>query len=56
MLDARTSPMPRPGTNTIMPWLAFSRMTDEDLGAIYDYLKTLKPVENKVNRFPDAKG
>ena len=56
MLDANTAPNPRPGMNTIMPWLVFSKMTDEDLGAIYDYLKTLKPVENKVNRFPDAKG
>jgi hypothetical protein len=29
-------------------------MTDEDLGAIYDYLKSLPPVEHKVNPFPDA--
>jgi len=55
-LDATTSPATRPGRNTIMPWLAFSKMTDEDLGAIYDYLKTLKPVANKVSTFPDAKG
>jgi len=30
-------------------------MTDDDLGAIYDYLKTVKPIDNKVNTFPDAK-
>ena len=30
-------------------------MTDSDLGAIYDYLKTVKPIENKVVTFPDAK-
>ncbi|MEA2490520.1 MAG: hypothetical protein QOH21_2312 [Acidobacteriota bacterium] len=48
-----TTPPP-PGRNTIMPWTAFSAMTDEDLGAIYDYLKTVPPVENKVNSFPDA--
>jgi mono/diheme cytochrome c family protein len=55
-MDASTSPAVPAGRNTIMPWLAFSKMTDEDLGAIYDYLKTLKPVANKVNTFPDAKG
>ena len=53
-LDASNSPVPQKGRNTIMPWLAFSKMSDEDLGAIYDYLKTVKPVENKVNHFPDA--
>ena len=37
-----------------MPWIAFSGMTPEDLGAIYDYLRTLKPIENHVNSFPDA--
>jgi cytochrome c553 len=42
------------GRNTLMPWLAYSGMTEEDLGAIYDYLKTVKPVEHKVNAFPDA--
>jgi hypothetical protein len=29
-------------------------MTREDLGAIYDYLKTLKPIAKKINSFPDA--
>jgi hypothetical protein len=28
-----------------MPWEAFARMTDDDLGAIYRYLKTLRPAE-----------
>ena len=27
-----------------MPWVAFARMTDDDLGAIYRYLKTLPPL------------
>ncbi len=39
-----------------MPWLAFSQMTEEDLGAIYEYLKTVPPVKKKINTFPDAKG
>ena len=51
-MDAGNAPVAEKGHNTVMPWLAFSRMTDDDLGAIYDYLKTVKPVENKVNTFP----
>ena len=54
--DATNSPAAPSGQNTIMPWLAFSKMNDDDLGAIYDYLKSLKPIANKVNSFPDAKG
>jgi hypothetical protein len=39
----------KPGEfNTIMPWAKYSQMTDEDLAAIYAYLKTLKPISNKV--------
>ncbi|HKS25631.1 MAG TPA: cytochrome C [Thermoanaerobaculia bacterium] len=55
-INAANSPAAPPGRNTVMPWLAFAGMTDEDLGAIYDYLKTLPPVKKKVNSFPDAKG
>ena len=36
---------------TIMPWLMYSGMKDSDLEAIYAYLKTLKPVKNKVTKF-----
>jgi mono/diheme cytochrome c family protein len=31
-----------------MPWPAIRTLTDEDLKAIYAYLKTLKPIRNKV--------
>jgi hypothetical protein len=31
-----------------MPWTLYAGMTEEDLGAIYDYLKSLPPVKNKV--------
>jgi hypothetical protein len=31
-----------------MDWGPFSRMTDEDITAIYMYLKSLKPVEKDV--------
>lgn len=39
------------GYQTIMPWLEYSGMTDEDLTAIYKYLRTMKPVKNKVVKF-----
>jgi cytochrome c553 len=29
--------------NTVMPWVAFAGMTDQDLGAIWAYLQTLTP-------------
>jgi hypothetical protein len=51
----RPSPAAPKGRNTIMPWMAFSHMTDHDLGALWDYLKTLRPIDNTVNPFPDAK-
>lgn len=37
--------------NTIMPWTMYAGMTDEDLTAIYAYMKTLKPIKNSVTRF-----
>ena len=30
-------------------------MERDDLAAIYAYLRTLKPVVNRVDKFPDAK-
>jgi mono/diheme cytochrome c family protein len=39
--------------NTVMPWTRFAGMTDEDLGAIYAYLRTVRPVRNQVVRFTD---
>jgi mono/diheme cytochrome c family protein len=41
--------------NTIMPWTLYSGMTTEDLSAIYDYLRTVKPVHHPVNRFTPSK-
>lgn len=37
--------------NTIMPWTMYGRMTDEDLKAIYAYLRTVKPIRNPVQKF-----
>ena len=41
--------------NTIMPWTMYAGMTEEDLGAIYEFLKTVKPVANQVVRFSSNK-
>ncbi|MEO8233615.1 MAG: cytochrome C [Ignavibacteriota bacterium] len=41
--------------NTIMPFTSYAGMTEEDLGAIYDYLRTIKPVHNPVIIFTPAK-
>ena len=35
--------------NTLMPWIDYAGMTEEDLGAIYDYLQTVPPVTHKVD-------
>ncbi len=39
----------KPGDfNSPMPWQAYAGMSDEDLAAIYAYLMTVKPIQNKV--------
>jgi mono/diheme cytochrome c family protein len=34
--------------NTLMPWTMYAEMTDEDLTAIYAYLRTVPAIDNKV--------
>lgn len=36
---------------TMMPWLMYADMTEEDLGAIFDYLQSIKPVDNHIEIF-----
>lgn len=36
---------------TVMPWMMYSGMDSTDLKAIYAYLKTVKPVNNKVSHW-----
>ncbi len=36
------------GRQTLMPWTMYAGMTEEDLGAIYDYLRTVPPIKNRV--------
>lgn len=38
--------------NSIMPIVAYAGMTDGDLKAIYVYLRTVKPVNNRVVKYP----
>ncbi len=38
--------------NTIMPLSVFAGMKDSDLKAIYAFLRTVKPISNKVEKFP----
>jgi len=37
--------------NTVMPWISYSAMKEEDLAAIYDYLRTVRPIRNQVQKF-----
>jgi len=39
---------------TIMPWSIYAGMEESDLGAMWDYLQTLEPVDNFVERFTPA--
>lgn len=39
---------------TIMPWTMYSGMTEQDLKAIYAYLKSIKPVNNQVVKFTSS--
>jgi len=50
-----TLPEVKPGEfNTIMPWSMYGKMKEEDLEAIFAYLKTVKPINNKVALFTAA--
>jgi len=48
-------PVVKPGEfNTIMPWTMYGTMTEQDLRAIFTYLKTVKPIRNTVVKFTGA--
>jgi hypothetical protein len=38
--------------NSEMPWTIFANMTDDDIKSIYRYLRTVKPIKNKVTKWP----
>lgn len=41
---------------TLMPWLGYSQMEEQDLRAIYAYMRTVKPVVNSVETHPGTAG
>lgn len=48
-------PSVKPGEfNTYMPWTMYAGMSKQDLGAIYAYLRTVKPLKNKVEKFTEV--
>jgi len=38
---------------TVMPWTMYGHMTEQDLGAIYDYLRSMPPVAGKVEKWTE---
>lgn len=49
------NPPVKPGEfQTVMPWHMYAGMSEQDLGAIYDYLQTVAAVENVVERITFA--
>ncbi|HEX5170424.1 MAG TPA: c-type cytochrome [Cyclobacteriaceae bacterium] len=54
--SAYSIPSVNPGEfNTLMPWTMYANMKEEDLAAIFDYLQTVKPIENGVEKFTAGK-
>jgi mono/diheme cytochrome c family protein len=49
---AKGSPAAGPENFTIMPWLEFSQLDKADLGAIYTFLRSQKPVYHIVDSHP----
>lgn len=35
----------------VMPWIEYAGMTEKDLGAIYDYLRTVEPIDHEIRTF-----
>ena len=49
--SAAGSPLSEGTRLSPMPWIVLAGMTDEDLGAVYDYLRTVPPVRHEVVKF-----
>jgi mono/diheme cytochrome c family protein len=45
--NGTASKLEKGAANSIMPWTMYARMDTTDLVAIYNYLKSLPPIENK---------
>jgi hypothetical protein len=44
-------PYVKGGPQTAMPWTLYAGMTEDDLGAIYEYLHTVPAINNPVQKF-----
>jgi mono/diheme cytochrome c family protein len=55
-LPSEQLPTIDPKQGTLMPWLSRAKMTEQDLGAIHAYLKTVPPVERAVEKRPPPAG
>lgn len=53
--DGRTIKAERMEYNSVMPWTMYAGMTERDLGAIYKYLRSVKPIKNKVEKYTNNK-
>lgn len=49
--DSAFVPVDKDGFNTAMPWSQYAGMSEEDLGAIYEYLRTIPPSDKQVVRW-----
>jgi hypothetical protein len=48
-------PQVAPGSfQTVMPWKMYGQMEEDDLKAMFAYLKTIKPIKNQVEKFTAA--
>ena len=43
--ETRQTEVPEGGLNSVMPWAQYSQLSEADLGAIYDYLRSIPPVK-----------
>jgi hypothetical protein len=48
---SKTIPVSPTDFQSIMPWYDYGGMKESDLKSIYAYLKTIKPISNKVVKF-----
>lgn len=53
--SGRPTPVAGGDFNTVMPWTMYAGMTDEDLGDMYAYLRTVKAVKNPIEKFSRAR-
>ncbi|MCL4795355.1 MAG: c-type cytochrome [Bryobacteraceae bacterium] len=51
-MHAGNAPKMTQANFTLMPWLALSRLPEDELSAIYAYLRSVKPIRNEVNVHP----